>query len=717
MAEDNNQPELNENLFEDFTPVSYDEWKTAAEKALKGAPFDSKMLTKTYEDITLKPIYRQEELGEGVFADSMPGSVPFVRASKVDGYIEKPWLISQECNQATTKAVNEILKKELGRGLQTIHLHLDIATQLGLDPNTAKPEQVGESGVSISILKDIEELFADLDFSSIPLRAHAGIAALPLLSLIGAIYKKQKIDSKNMEGCLGADPLGMLAQSGSLDEGLSSLYDQMAATVAWADKNAPKMRTILIDVSCYHNAGANAVQELAFAIATAVEYVKQMLKRDLKFSQVAKHLQFSFSLGANMFMELSKVRAMRLLWSQVCSAYGEENTDCAANIHVRTSYFTKTIYDPYVNLLRATTESFAGAVGGVDSMHVGPLDEIVRHGDDFSRRIARNIQIMLQGECNLLQPIDPAGGSWYIETLTEDLARKAWELFTKVEDAGGMLAALKKELLQREAAGTFAKRMSNLGKRKNVVVGTNNYANLGEKLLEPDAGITDKQRKERIKQIVAHNKTENNGSRVTKLSDLEKKIHDKDAGVVDAAIDAALDGCTLGEIFLALQQDGDEATVIKPLDMKRNSELFENLRQATETYVQKTGDNVRIFSANMGPIPQHKARADFSRSFFEVGAFQVLGNDGFKTVEEAAEAASKEKADVVVICSTDKTYPELVPPLAKLLKEKLPSAKVFLAGQAPEDMKKSIWRRALTILSLWAPTVTKYYLAYRSRKE
>lgn len=686
MSEEINQTELNKNLFEDFTPVTYEQWKTAAEKALKGAPFESKMMTKTYEEITLKPIYRQEELGEGVFADSMPGSVPFVRSSKVGGYIEKPWLIAQACNQSSPRQVNEVLKKELERGLQAIHLQLDSATQLGHDPNTAKAEQVCDKGVSLSILQDIEELFADLDFSSLPLRINTGISALPVLSMISALYKNKKIAYKNLEGCIGADPISELAQNGKLDAGLDSLYDQMAATVDWADKNAPKLRTIIVDVSCYHNAGANAVQELAFAIATAVEYVKQMSQRGISFLQVAKHLQFSFSLGANMFMELAKVRALRLLWSQVCSAYGEEAEDCAANIHVRTSYFTKTIYDPYVNLLRTTTESFAGAVGGVDSMHVAPLDEIVRRGDTFSRRISRNIQIMLQQECNLLQPIDPSGGSWYIESLTEDLAKRAWALFQKVEDAGSMLIALQKDLPQEDVKKTFAKRMENLAKRKNVVVGTNNYANLGEKLLEPDAGITPADRAARIQQVTEHNKT--NGSRVEKLDQLRKQRQQRNADVVDIAVEAILDGCTLGEIFIALQQDDEKTTVINALATTRNSELFEKMRMATEAYIEKTGDNVRIFSVNMGPIPQHKARADFSRSFFEVGAFKVIGNDGFQTVEDAVEAALKEKPDVAVICSTDKTYPELVPPLAKLLKEKMPNIKIFVAGQAPEDMKK-----------------------------
>ena len=684
MSEDNNQQTtVDGNLFDDFKTVTYEEWKTAAEKALKGAPFDSRMMTKTYEEITLKPIYRQEELGEGIFADSMPGGMPFVRSSKVDGYIKEPWAIAQECNQAEAKEVNAVLKNEMKRGLNTVHLHLDTASIHGLDPDIAKKEQIFDKGVSVSSLKDIEDIFDGIDIKSAPVRIHCGESAVPVLALIAACVENQKKSSKKINGTIAADPVGMLVKNGSVGTSLKALYDQMGATIKWADKNAPSTRTVLVDVSCYHDSGANAVQELAFAVATAVEYAKQMMQRGIAFEVFAKHLQFGISLGANMFMELAKVRALRFVWSQVCAAYGTESDSCAANIHARTSYFTKTIYDPYVNLLRTTTESFAGAVGGVDSMHVGPLDELARRGDEFSRRISRNTQIMLQKECNLLQPIDPSGGSWYIETITEDIARRAWELFGKVETAGGIVSALEKELPQKEADKTYAARVANLSKRKNVIVGTNSYANLGEKLLEVETAPDTKHVEARIKEISDYKKKQDANAK-KELASVKNKA---DEETVLAAIKAAKSGSTVGEIYIALKEEGVNAPVIKPLAIRRNSEIFEDLRQKTEKYVEKTGDNVRIFSANMGPIPQHKARADFSRGFFEVGAFQVIGNDGFKTVEEAAEAAAKEKADVVVICSTDKTYPELVPPLAKLLKKKIKGVKVFLAGQAPEDMK------------------------------
>lgn len=509
-----------------------------------------------------------------------------------------------------------------------------------------------------------------------------------MLSLFYAFNEKQKKDSKKLTGCIAADPIGVLAKSGTLNDDLTSLYDQMASSIKWASEHAPEMRTVLVDVSCYHDAGANAIQELAFAIATAVEYAKQMAQRGIEFAVLAKHMQFAFSVGANMFMELGKIRALRLLWSQVCNAYDCLGEECAANIHVRTSFFTKTIYDPYVNLLRTTTESFAAAVGGVDSMHVGPLDEIIRRGDLFSRRISRNTQIMLQRECNLLQPIDPAGGSWYIETITEELAKRAWELFTKVENDGGIVSALEKELPQKEAEKTYASRVASISKRKNVIVGTNSYANLGEKLLEEEKLPSAKELDERKQEVATYKKAQDANKCKESLKALKDVKEKSSQEILATAIKAVLAGATLGEVTSTLQNKAIGQLKIRPLTLHRNAEVFENLRQTTEKYVAKTGNNVRIFSANMGPIPQHKGRADFSRGFFEVGAFEVIGNDGFQTVEEVAEAAVKAKPDVVVICSTDKTYPELVPPLAKMLKEKINGVKIFLAGQAPADMRE-----------------------------
>ena len=349
-------------------------------------------------------------------------------------------------------------------------------------------------------------------------------------------------------------------------------------------------------------------------------------------------------------------------------------------IHARPALFFKTIYDPYVNMLRNTTEIFSGVVGGIDSFESAPFDEPIRKGDEFSRRIARNIQIMLQEEFGMLQPIDPAGGSWAVETLTRQMKEKIWAEFQSIEKQGGIVAALRAGSVQDEIAKILADRFKKADIRKDRIVGNNMYPNMTEVLLETRAEDTAALKAQRTKDIEAY------------LSDIDTKHRDealaafKADGSVDQGIEAAFAGATIAELMAAVTDGKGAAETVTAIAPHRWSERFEALRRRTEDYKAQKNDNVKIFLANMGPIPQHKARADFTTGFLQVGAFEVLGNDGFKTVEEAAEAAGKSGADAVVICSTDATYPEIVPALAPKLHEVLPNARVFLAGAAPKDL-------------------------------
>ncbi|GAB7140066.1 methylmalonyl-CoA mutase family protein [Deferribacterales bacterium RsTz2092] len=664
-------------LFNEFKAPTYDEWKAAAKKALapKGeatvedSVFDKKLLTKTYEEITLKPIYNAEDVKNSAFAGALPGDAPYVRAVSVGGYITNPWVVAQECDQATAAEVNKALKSELPRGLQAVGLRLDCASRLATDPDKAPDGQVGSKGVSVSTLKDVKTILDGVDANT-PFRVDAGVSALPFIAF--AVAAKAKLS-----GVIGADPVGTLAKYGEVPASLDSLYDQLAATTNWAEKNAPALKTIVVDTSSYNNAGANAVQELAYAMATAVEYIEQLGKRGVSFKVVAKHLQLAFSIGSNLFMEIAKIRAARILWNEVVTAYGESGAEVAANIHVKTAHFTKTVYDYHVNMLRSTTEAFSGVVGGANSMHVGTFDEAVRRGDDFSRRIARNVQILLREECGLVQPIDPAGGSYYIESITEDLAKRAWELLGKIDADGGMVKALEKGTPQADVAKVLAAREKKLANRSDVVVGNNNYVNLAEKPLAPEKPVD----VAAIKKAVAANRKSGAASSLKAGTD---------ASVVDAAIKAAEAGASTGEIVAALKGNGSPAKVAK-LNASRRTEVFEKLREKTAANKSK---NVKVFLGNFGPIPQHKGRADFSRSFFEVGAFEVVSNDGFDAADKLADEAGKAKPDVVVICSSDKLYPENVPAIAKAVKAKASGAKVFLAGKPADATLEKAYKDA-----------------------
>lgn len=662
---------------DEFTPPTDEEWKAACEALLKGAPFEKKMFTKTYEGITFDPMYTRKHTEDILPKGVMPGMGDYLRGVDAAGYIGKPWGIAQACDETLPAENNELLRHEHDKGATIYHIVLDTASRTGVDARQA--EAVGDTGTSVTTVEDMHVLLTGLDLAKFPLYVYAGANAVPLLALVAAARRASGEDMAEVHGIVGADPIGALAADGKLPASLDAHYDSLAAAARWATVNAPHLRTVFVRSDVYSNGGANDVQEVASVLATATAYLRALCERGLTIDEAASQIAFAFSMGANFFLQIAKLRAVRPLWAQIVGAFGGSAEAQKMRIHARPALFFKTIYDPYVNMLRNTTEIFSGVVGGIDSFESAPFDEPIRKGDEFSRRIARNVQIMLQEEFGLLQPIDPAGGSWAVETLTRQMKEKIWAEFQRIEKEGGIIAALRAGSLQESVAAVLAARFKNADLRRDRIVGNNMYPNMTETLLETRAEDTAALKAQRTADIDAY------------LSDIDVKhlgealASLRQAHSVDHAVEAALAGATIAELMTAVTE-GNGAETVTAIAPHRWSERFEALRQRTEEYKAEKNDNVKIFLANMGPIPQHKARADFTTGFLQVGAFEVLGNDGFKTVEEAADAARASGADAVVICSTDATYPEIVPALAPKLHEVLPKARVFLAGAAPKDL-------------------------------
>ena len=662
---------------DEFTPPTDEEWKAACEALLKGAPFEKKMFTKTYEGITFDPMYTRKHTEDILPKGVMPGMGDYLRGVDAAGYIGKPWGIAQACDETLPAENNELLRHEHDKGATIYHIVLDTASRTGVDARQA--EAVGDTGTSVTTVEDMHVLLTGLDLAKFPLYVYAGANAVPLLALVAAARRASGEDMAEVHGIVGADPIGALAADGKLPASLDAHYDSLAAAARWATANAPHLRTVFVRSDVYSNGGANDVQEVASVLATATAYLRALCERGLTIDEAASQIAFAFSMGANFFLQIAKLRAVRPLWAQIVGAFGGSAEAQKMRIHARPALFFKTIYDPYVNMLRNTTEIFSGVVGGIDSFESAPFDEPIRKGDEFSRRIARNVQIMLQEEFGLLQPIDPAGGSWAVETLTRQMKEKIWAEFQRIEKEGGIIAALRAGSLQESVAAVLAARFKNADLRRDRIVGNNMYPNMTETLLETRAEDTAALKAQRTADIDAY------------LSDIDVKhlgealASLRQAHSVDNAVEAALAGATIAELMTAVTE-GNGAETVTAIAPHRWSERFEALRQRTEEYKAEKNDNVKIFLANMGPIPQHKARADFTTGFLQVGAFEVLGNDGFKTIEEAADAARASGADAVVICSTDATYPEIVPALAPKLHEVLPKARVFLAGAAPKDL-------------------------------
>jgi methylmalonyl-CoA mutase len=592
--------------------------------------------------------------------------------------------VSQEIGDAVPEDFNQALCADLDRGQTAVNMLLDTATLLGEDADAAEPGIVGEGGVSISSVGDLEKALAGVDLEKTPLFVQAGASGVPLTSMVLALLEKQSRSKEKLRGCIGCDPLGELARDGRLPRSLNGAYDDMAQSTAWAASSAPGLQTVLVRGHPYHEGGGNAVQELAFTIATGVDYLREMQSRAVSIDQAAPRMLFAFSLGSNVFMEIAKLRAARILWARVVASFGGSEQSGKMFIHARTSGWNKTLYDPNVNMLRTTTEAFSGVLGGCDSMHIGPMDEVARLPNDFTRRVARNTHTVLRDEAGLTRAIDPAGGSWYVERLTDEVARKAWDLFREVEKQGGMANALQSGFPQDQVATVSAQRAKAYAQRRDVFVGTNMYPNVTDEPLEMSAIDHSSLREKRSADLSAYRQSVDPHWRSSALEKLAQAAPDSR---MENAIHAVLGGATLGDLCAALAAGEQVDPLIEPVKIARGAEAFEELRRRSGAFAERTGSRPKVFLVNMGPIPQHKARADFSRGFLEVGGFEVIGNDGFQSTDEAVKAAVNSGAPAVVICSTDKTYPDLVPPLVKGIKDANPREQVLLAGYPADHVE------------------------------
>jgi methylmalonyl-CoA mutase len=674
-------------LLQEFPPVTYDDWRKVVEAELKGAPFDKKMFSNTYEGIKLHPIYRREDVASLPQVNSFPGFAPFVRGSKVSGYLQQPWEISQEIVSASPAEFNHAARNSVDRGLTAINMVLDHATRGGNDPDWAQPEEVGLGGLSIATLEDLERALDGIDLDKTSLLVRCGASGLPFAALLTALARKRKKTPASLRGCIETDPLGVLSHEGKLPQSLDGSYREMAALTRWAAEKAPKLQTICVHSRAWHEAGANAVQELAFSLATGVDYLREMSNRGLDVDVVAPRIRFAMTVGTNFFMEIAKLRALRMIWHRAVAAMGGNEASQKLSLHVRTSQWNKTTYDPYNNMLRTTVEAFAGVLGSCDSMQVGAFDEVLRQPDDFSRRVARNTQIVLQKECHLDHVIDPAGGSWFIESITAELAQKAWGLFQEVEKLGGMAAAMQAGFPQKAAAATAADKIKAVNGRRDSIVGINQYANPAEKPLErPVAQNAKAFHQKRVQQVSSHRTSQEDESELA-LEKLAKIVGNKNQDLFEVCVDAVLAGATIGEITRAVRINDTPGQPITPVCITRAAAQVEKLRERMDAFVTRTGKRPRAFLCNMGSLRDYKARSDFSRGFLAVGGYEVVFPAALKTPADAAEAYAKSGAKLAVICSTDDNYPALVPPLVEAIRARNPEAIVVLAGFPADQLE------------------------------
>lgn len=569
-------------LFEEFSPVSTEKWEEVITKDLKGADYEKRLVWKTMEGISVRPYYRAEDLEKLRHLESAPGEFPFVRGTNS----ENKWKIRQGyCAHESFQNANEQAVNGLSKGVDSVGFCID------------GTKSVSKDKMDI-LLKGIDLAKTEVNFEGCTCETPSLIEAFIAVAL------GRGLEASDINASFDFDPLRSLTTTGNFCCSNYMINFRKCMELA-ADFSG--IRVIGVEGYAFNDAGSTIVQELGFALAMGSEYMDTLMELGFSADEAASKIKFTLSVGSNYFMEIAKFRAARLLWANIADTYGVKNEEFKKiRIHAVTSQWNQTVYDSYVNLLRATTETMSASLAGVDSIEVLPFDYQYREPSDFSNRIAKNIQIILKEESYFDKIADPAAGSYYIENLTNSVAEQSWKLFRTVEEKGGYTKALKEGFIQSEIKATSAKRDINIATRRDILLGTNQYPNFSEK----------------------------------------------------ADKDVTLDVVTRGG-----SANLSPNPIAEPLQKYRGAQAFEALRFATES----SGKSPKAFMLTFGNLAFCRARAQFSCNFFAVAGFEVIDNTRFSSVEEGVKAAMEANADIVVACSSDEEYAEAVPQIKEFL--------------------------------------------------
>ena len=568
-----------EKLFTEFQAPTTQEWLDKIEVDLKGADFNKKLVWRTNEGFNVQPFYRREDVLKLKTPDSLPGEFPFVRGNKKD---DNTWYIRQDIVADDAAEANKKALDILNKGIDSLGFYIP-----------------GEKVSAAFIETLLDQIFCDIvEVNFHTCQRHA----LELAQILTAYFEKKGYDKEKVVGSIDFDPMKKMVMKGKDTSEVLATAPQLVEAL----KDYPQFRCICVNTVALNNAGAYIVQELGYALAWGNEYLQQLVDAGVDVDLAAKKIKFNMGVSENYFMELAKFRAARMLWAQIVKQY-EPKCDCACKMCVNavTSEYNQTLFDSYVNLLRSQTEAMSAALAGVHSMVVTPFDVTYEAPTDFSERIARNQQLLLKEECHFNTVVDPGAGSYYVEHLTDSLAVEGWKIFLKVEEEGGFLAAVKAGTIQDDINATNVKRHGDAAKRKEFLLGTNQFPNFTEK---------------------------SEGKRAVGC------------------------GCCCGKA-----KDSSEPA-FKAISSTRLAADFEDLRIHTEETKVPVA-----FMLTIGNLAMRQARAQFSCNFLACAGYKVIDNLGFKTVEEGVDAALEAKADIVVICSSDDEYAEYAIPAFKYL--------------------------------------------------
>lgn len=650
-----------------------DAWRTLAEGELRGRPLQD-LTWNTLEGIPVKPLYTEDDLGSVDHLGTIPGQAPFTRGVKATMYSGRPWTIRQYAGFSTAEESNAFYRRGLAAGQQGVSVAFDLATHRGYDSDHPRVVgDVGKAGVAIDSVEDMKILFDGIPLDKVSVSMTMNGAVIPVLANFIVTGEEQGHDKSVLAGTIQNDILKEFMVRNTYIYPPEPSMRIIADIIEYTSNEMPKFNSI--SISGYHmqEAGANLVQELAFTLADGREYVRAAIERGMDVDKFAGRLSFFFCIGMNFFMEAAKLRAARLLWHRIMSEFEPKNPKSTMlRTHCQTSGVSLQEQDPYNNVVRTAYEAMAAALGGTQSLHTNALDEAIALPTDFSARIARNTQLILQEETGITNVVDPLAGSYYVESLTHELADKAWALIEEVEEMGGMTKAVASGMPKLRIEESAATRQAMIDRGEEVIVGVNKYRLEKEDqidILEVDNAMVRANQIARLEKIRAERDED---ACQAALAELTRRSAEG-GNLLEAAVEAARQRASVGEISMAMEKEfGRHRAEVKTLAgvygaAYEGDEGFAAIQKSVEDFAEAEGRRPRMLVVKMGQDGHDRGAKVIATAFADIG-FDVDVGPLFQTPEEAAQDAVDNDVHVIGISSQAAGHKTLAPQLVEALK-------------------------------------------------
>ena len=651
------------------------DWQRLAEKELRGKSVEELDWT-TLEGIKVKPVYSEEDLNEIEHLGNLPGFEPYVRGVKATMYAGRPWTIRQYAGYSTAEESNAFYKRGLAAGQQGVSVAFDLATHRGYDSDHERViGDVGKAGVAIDSVEDMKILFDGIPLNEISVSMTMNGAVIPVLANFIVAGEEQGHKKSDLSGTIQNDILKEFMVRNTYIYPPEPSMRIVADIIEYTSSEMPKFNSI--SISGYHmqEAGASVVQELAYTLADGKEYAKKAIEKGLDIDAFAGRLSFFFAIGMNFFMEAAKLRAARLLWHRIMTDLGAKNPRSKMlRTHCQTSGVSLQEQDPYNNVIRTAYEAMSAVLGGTQSLHTNALDEAMALPTDFSARIARNTQLILQEETGVSNVVDPLAGSYYVEKLTADLADAAWRLIEEVDEMGGMTKAVAAGMPKLRIEETAAKRQADIDRGDQVIVGVNKYRLTQEDELDIRNIDNDAVRAAQVKRLENIKKERDEKNCSAALLNLDKAAEGGD-NLLAAAVEASRARATVGEISMAMEKlFGRHRAEVKTLAgvygaAYEGDEDFIAIQHELEKFTKDEGRRPRMLVVKMGQDGHDRGAKVIATAFADIG-FDVDVGPLFQTPEEAAQDAIDNDVHVIGISSQAAGHKTLAPKLIEALKSR-----------------------------------------------